>query len=72
MDYALLLANFSKEHAHLKWSGQRLLHECLRTAIRSGNLSAGTKLPGTRQLAADLGLARNTALYAYVLPPTEN
>lgn len=71
MDYALLLANFSKEHAHLNWSGQRLLHECLRTAIRSGNLSAGTKLLGTRQLAADLGLARNTALYAYEQLATE-
>ncbi len=71
MDYALLIANFSKEHHHLNWSRQRLLHECLRTAIRTGNLSAGTRLLSTRKLAADLGLARNTALYAYEQLATE-
>ncbi|MET3139657.1 GntR family transcriptional regulator/MocR family aminotransferase [Undibacterium sp. GrIS 1.2] len=71
MDYALLIANFSKEHHDLNWSRQRLLHECLRTAIRNGNLSAGMRLPSTRQLAADMGLARNTALYAYEQLATE-
>ena len=69
MDYALLIANFSKEHGG--WPRQRLLHECLRTAIRTGKLSAGTRLLATRQLATDLGIARNTVLYAYEQLATE-
>ena len=34
-------------------------------AIATGQLSAGTKLPTVRQLAADLGLAANTVARAY-------
>jgi len=71
MDYALLIANFAKEHHHLAWSRQRQLHECLRAAIRTGKLSAGTRLLATRQLATDLGVARNTVLYAYEQLATE-
>ncbi|MGQ9406273.1 MocR-like pyridoxine biosynthesis transcription factor PdxR [Mycolicibacterium gilvum] len=37
----------------------------LREAVRSGRLSAGTTLPPSRTLAADLGLARNTVADAY-------
>lgn len=37
----------------------------LRDAIQSGRLPAGTRLPSSRQLAADLGLARNTIAEAY-------
>jgi GntR family transcriptional regulator/MocR family aminotransferase len=47
------------------WPRQRLLHECLRTAIRHGTLAAGTRLAASRALAAELGVARNTVLYAY-------
>ncbi|MET3133941.1 GntR family transcriptional regulator/MocR family aminotransferase [Oxalobacteraceae bacterium GrIS 1.11] len=65
MDYALLTSTFFHEHRQHGWSRQRLLHEALRAAIRSGRLGAGTRLVATRALAAELGLARNTVLYAY-------
>jgi GntR family transcriptional regulator/MocR family aminotransferase len=70
MDYALLLDAFARAHARHgssghPWPRQRLLHECLRTAIRDGTLAAGTRLLATRALAQELGIARNTVLYAY-------
>jgi GntR family transcriptional regulator len=37
----------------------------IATAVAAGRLSAGTKLPTVRQLAADLGLAANTVARAY-------
>ncbi|MEU8137768.1 PLP-dependent aminotransferase family protein [Streptodolium elevatio] len=43
----------------------RALAAALRDAVRSGRLAAGTRLPGTRTLAADLGIARGTAVEAY-------
>ena len=42
-----------------------LLITALRDAVRSGRLAAGTVLPPSRTLAADLGLARNTVAEAY-------
>ena len=65
MDYALLLNAFERTHRGHGWPRQRVLHECLRAAIRSGQLAPGTRLAATRVLAAELGLARNTVLYAY-------
>jgi GntR family transcriptional regulator/MocR family aminotransferase len=70
MDYALLLDTFRRDHARHglsghPWPRQRLLHECLRAAIRDGTLAAGTRLLATRALAQELGIARNTVLYAY-------
>jgi GntR family transcriptional regulator/MocR family aminotransferase len=65
MDYALLLDTFMRAHAQRGWPRQRLLHACLRAAIRDGTLAAGTRLAATRTLAAELGIARNTVLYAY-------
>src|SRR5689334_16264407 len=41
------------------------LEDALRDAIRGGRLPAGTRLPSSRQLAGDLGLARNTVADAY-------
>lgn len=41
------------------------LTEALREAARSGRLAAGTRLPSSRALAADLGIARNTVAEAY-------
>ncbi|GHF47975.1 GntR family transcriptional regulator [Streptomyces mashuensis] len=41
-----------------------LVH-ALREAVRSGRLAPGTRLPSSRALAADLGLARNTVAEAY-------
>jgi GntR family transcriptional regulator/MocR family aminotransferase len=37
----------------------------LRDAIRSGRLSQGTRLPSSRSLALDRGVARNTVMGAY-------
>jgi GntR family transcriptional regulator/MocR family aminotransferase len=65
LDYALLLSSFNDQHGHHAWPHQRLLHECLRAAIRDGKLAAGTRLVATRVLASELGVARNTVLYAY-------
>ena len=65
MDYALLISRYTEQHRHRGWPRQRLLHECLRAAIRNGTLAAGTRLVATRALAAELGVARNTVLYAY-------
>ncbi|GGZ52453.1 PLP-dependent aminotransferase family protein [Streptomyces subrutilus] len=41
------------------------LAEALRDAARTGRLAAGTRLPSSRTLAADLGIARNTVAEAY-------
>jgi GntR family transcriptional regulator/MocR family aminotransferase len=37
----------------------------LRDAVREGRLQAGVRLPSSRSLAADLGVARNTVAEAY-------
>ena len=53
---------------HLDWSGRpdsSGLAEALRTAIRDGRLAAGTRVPSTRALARDLGVARGTVTRAY-------
>lgn len=39
--------------------------DAVRDAIRSGRLVSGTRLPSSRALAADLGVARNTVARAY-------
>ncbi|MFE4517933.1 PLP-dependent aminotransferase family protein [Kitasatospora sp. NPDC056783] len=54
-------------HLDLPAAGGRraALMAALREAIRSGRLAPGTRLPPYRALAADLGLARNTAAEAY-------
>ncbi|WP_345657125.1 MocR-like pyridoxine biosynthesis transcription factor PdxR [Streptomyces siamensis] len=44
---------------------RRALAAAVRDAVRSGSLTPGTRLPSSRQLAADLGLARNTVADAY-------
>jgi GntR family transcriptional regulator / MocR family aminotransferase len=47
-------------------SGRRVgLEQALREAIRDGRLAAGTRLPSTRSLAVELGLARGTVAAAY-------
>ncbi|MER8221912.1 PLP-dependent aminotransferase family protein [Streptomyces sp. NPDC094143] len=53
---------------HLEPAGpglRRGLTDALREAVRSGRLAPGTRLPSSRSLAADLGLARNTVAGAY-------
>ncbi|MDQ0992604.1 PLP-dependent aminotransferase family protein [Streptomyces sp. V3I7] len=44
---------------------RRGLTDALRDAVRTGRLAAGTRLPSSRSLAADLGIARNTVAEAY-------
>ena len=41
------------------------LTRALKQAILRGHLKAGSRLPATRTLAAELGLSRNTVLTAY-------
>ncbi|MFB7594090.1 PLP-dependent aminotransferase family protein [Streptomyces sp. NPDC056160] len=53
---------------HLEPAGggvRRGLTDALREAVRTGRLAPGTRLPSSRSLAADLGLARNTVADAY-------
>jgi GntR family transcriptional regulator/MocR family aminotransferase len=62
-------STFEGRDLHLDFadrSGLRsALEQALREAIRSGRLTAFTRLPSTRALAADLGLARGTVTDAY-------
>ncbi|MYW68422.1 aminotransferase class I/II-fold pyridoxal phosphate-dependent enzyme [Streptomyces sp. SID8379] len=44
---------------------RRGLTDALREAVRGGRLAPGTRLPSSRTLAADLGIARNTVADAY-------
>jgi GntR family transcriptional regulator / MocR family aminotransferase len=53
---------------HLDFTGTRVrarLETALRDAVRSGRLAAGTRLPSSRMLATDLGVARNTVAEVY-------
>ena len=53
---------------HLDVSGTRVrqrLEAALRDAIRSGRLAEGARLPSSRTLAAELGIARNTVAEVY-------
>ena len=53
---------------HLDLAGRRIragLETALRDAVRTGRLGPGTRLPSSRALAADLGVARNTVAEAY-------
>ncbi|MER6286315.1 PLP-dependent aminotransferase family protein [Streptomyces sviceus] len=53
---------------HLEPTGggvRRGLTDALREAVRTGRLAPGTRLPSSRALAADLGIARNTVADAY-------
>ncbi|MFJ3905592.1 PLP-dependent aminotransferase family protein [Streptomyces sp. NPDC090025] len=43
----------------------RALREALRDAVRTGRLAAGTRLPSSRELAADLGVSRGLVTEAY-------
>ena len=43
----------------------RQLFDALRQAILAGRLRPGTRLPSTRVMASDLGVARNTVMAAF-------
>ncbi|MPW15551.1 aminotransferase class I/II-fold pyridoxal phosphate-dependent enzyme [Paraburkholderia sp. CNPSo 3157] len=65
MDYGLLMSSFASEAAGRKLTQQMLLYESLRHAILNGDIRHGTQLVPTRALAEQLGIARNSVLYAY-------
>ncbi|MGN6794509.1 MAG: PLP-dependent aminotransferase family protein, partial [Streptosporangiaceae bacterium] len=53
---------------HLELAGSRVrtaLEAALREAMRTGRLAPGVRLPSSRDLAVDLGIARNTVADAY-------
>ncbi|MZD07930.1 aminotransferase class I/II-fold pyridoxal phosphate-dependent enzyme [Streptomyces sp. SID5785] len=53
---------------HIEPTGSGLrrgLTDALREAVRSGRLAPGTRLPSSRTLAVDLGIARNTVADSY-------
>jgi GntR family transcriptional regulator / MocR family aminotransferase len=61
-------AELSGVDLHLDLSGTRVragLESALRGAVRDGRLRPGTRLPSSRALAADLGIARNTVAEVY-------
>ncbi|XZG70638.1 MocR-like pyridoxine biosynthesis transcription factor PdxR [Chitinibacteraceae bacterium HSL-7] len=62
MDYSLLLA---RDASASPVPGQRRLYLALRSAILQRTLAAGTRLPGSRHLAGELGLARNSVVWAF-------
>jgi GntR family transcriptional regulator/MocR family aminotransferase len=64
MDYVFLIARYSKNQ-NKTWSAQKTLHAALKNAIQDGALAAGTRLLSSRVLAQELGIARNTVVYAY-------
>ncbi|NYI00455.1 PLP-dependent aminotransferase family protein [Cupriavidus plantarum] len=43
----------------------RALYACVRGAIQDGSLAPSTRMPPQRDLAAELGLSRNTVMFAY-------
>lgn len=65
MDYQFLFEQYKAAQVGVKQSQQRRLYHCLRDAILRGQLKAGMQLPGSRSLAAELKVSRNTVLYAY-------
>lgn len=65
MDVQIAWTKFVRDSEGEKTSTQRLLHRFLRQAIQTGLLPAGTRLASTRSLANELGIARNTVVYAY-------
>jgi GntR family transcriptional regulator/MocR family aminotransferase len=76
MDYQFLFHQCEQTSAAQHTEGarqsrQRRLYTCLREAILQGRIPAGEKLPGSRSLAAELKIARNSVLYAYEQLVTE-
>src|SRR5712692_9770527 len=43
----------------------RRVYHALKSVIRAGRLGPAARLPSTRELAADLGVSRNTVMLAY-------
>jgi GntR family transcriptional regulator/MocR family aminotransferase len=65
MDLSLLLSGLGPPGATHGGSRQQRLYERLRRAVLDGTLPPGTALPGSRVLASEHGLARNSVMFAY-------
>ncbi|MGQ0710697.1 MAG: MocR-like pyridoxine biosynthesis transcription factor PdxR [Rhodoferax sp.] len=60
----LLLTEIERLREHADLPLHRQLYEALRRAMLDGRLSAGDRLPSSRELSMDLGLSRNTVVAA--------
>ena len=65
MDLALLVSSLSRQDGTTRHSQQEALYRSLRNMLLDGHIPPGTRLVSTRVLAAELGIARNSAVYAY-------
>lgn len=65
MDFSLLLSNLGPAGKQAGKSRQQRLYNLLKRAILDGTLVANARLPSTRQVVADYGIARNTVTWAY-------
>ena len=65
MDLALLVSSFSRQQGSARHSQQEALYRSLRDMLLDGRIAPGTRLASTRVLAGELGIARNSAVYAY-------
>ncbi|MYN26428.1 MocR-like pyridoxine biosynthesis transcription factor PdxR [Duganella levis] len=61
----LLAAALAQSGFHPRLPQQRRLYEAAKAAIHQQRLGAGGKLPSSRDLARDLGMARNTVIAAF-------
>ncbi|MYM29848.1 aminotransferase class I/II-fold pyridoxal phosphate-dependent enzyme [Duganella sp. CY15W] len=61
----LLAHALAQTSFHPRLSQQRRLYEAAKDAIHQQRLGAGSKLPSSRDLARDLGIARNTVIAAF-------
>jgi len=57
--------NMIRIDRRMRESLQLQLYRQIRQAIMSGGLAAGVRLPSTRDLVGQLGLSRNTIVYAF-------
>src|SRR5438309_1308366 len=62
---AVATLNMIRIDRRLRESLQMQLYQQIRLGIISGALSAGARLPSTRDLTGQLGLSRNTIVYAF-------
>ncbi len=60
----LLLTEIARLNQHDDLPLHRQLYEALRRAMLDGKLSAGDRLPSSRELTQDLGMSRNTVVAA--------
>ncbi|MGN6652155.1 MocR-like pyridoxine biosynthesis transcription factor PdxR [Trinickia sp.] len=65
MDLALLISSFSMQRDAARHSQQEALYRSLRDLLLDGRIAPGTRLASTRTLAGELGIARNSVVYAY-------